>query len=368
MKKFFSFAVITLLFAVACEKTQEFADPIEFNPPTNDEEYADITVNDAETKLKIMSYNVCVSNSGENDWAARRNGGIEMLREYRPDVFGMQECTLYQLEFFADQLAADNYKYIAVSRDTGTEDHNGERTALWYNAGKYDLVDGGTFWLAPKSGQDFPLTPTVGWDAEYRRTTTWAILRDKDSAVEFAVYNTHLEYKNLSSATRGARAREEGLRLMLEHAKTNMRPNRAVFFIGDMNDNYENGLFTFLEEEEVPFISTRQYVVEAYDTYHNHYDELTSAQVSEIEALLHNSYRWNSHTYHGTWERHGQNELVKNSNSINPAENNYHVIDQILGRNIKRVLSFKTIRDKKWESTGLTYVSDHYPIIAEVTF
>ena len=367
MKKLFSFAVIALMALVGCEKTEEFAADIEFNPPTDDSAYADITVNDAETNLKIMSYNVCVSNSGENIWSERRDGGIEMIRKYKPDVFGMQECTLYQLEFFAEQLKADNYKYVAVSRDTGTEDHNGERTALWYNAGRFDLLESGTFWLAEKSNNEFALTPAIGWDAEYRRTCTWAILRDKDSQVEFAVYNTHLEYKNLSSATRGGRAREEGLKLMVEHMKGKMRPNRAVFFLGDMNDNYENGLFECLTTEEIPFLSTRQYVIESYNDYKNNYDNLTSEKIKEYEDLIHNSYRWNSETYHGTWMTHPPNEVVKNTNQIS-SENNYHVIDHIFGRNIKRVLSFRTIRDEKWESTGLLYISDHYPILAEVTF
>ncbi|MDO5497851.1 MAG: endonuclease/exonuclease/phosphatase family protein [Alistipes sp.] len=368
MKKFFSFAAIAMLLSfVGCEKTDEFDNKLEFDPPTNEDAYTDISINDAETSLKIMSYNVCVSSSGENAWADRRAGAIEMLRQYKPDVFGMQECTLYQLEFYASELAADNYKYIAVSRDTGTEDNNGERTALWYNAKKYEVVDSGTFWLAPKSNNEFALVPSKGWDAEYLRICTWAVFREIDSAIEFAVYNTHLEYKNLSSTTRGAVAREQSLKLIIEHMKGKMRPNRAVFVIGDMNDNYENGLFECLENEEVPFLSTRQYVIEAYNDYHNNYENLTDEQIAEYEDLLHNSYRWNSQTYHGTWMTHHENELVANTNEIS-SENNYHVIDHIFGRNLKKVLSFRTIRDQTWETTGLKYISDHYPIIAEVTF
>ena len=98
MKKFFSFAAIAMLLSfVGCEKTDEFDNKLEFDPPTNDDAYTDISINDAETSLKIMSYNVCVSSSGENIWADRRAGAIEMLRQYKPDVLGMQECTLYQL-------------------------------------------------------------------------------------------------------------------------------------------------------------------------------------------------------------------------------------------------------------------------------
>jgi hypothetical protein len=146
-----------------------------------------------------------------------------------------------------------------------------------------------------------------------------------------------------------------------------MRPNRAVFFLGDMNDNYENGLFECLTTEEIPFLSTRQYVIEAYNDYKNNYDNLTSEKIKEYEDLIHNSYRWNSESYHGTWMTHQPNEVVKNTNQIS-SENNVHVIDHIFGRNIKKVLSFRTIRDEEWESTHLKYVSDHYPILAEVTF
>lgn len=368
MKKFFSFAAVAMLFAfVACEKSEEFSDPIEFNPPTDDNAYADIEVYDAETSLKIMSYNVCVSSSGENSWSDRRDGGVEMINEYKPDIIGMQECTLYQLDWFNEKLKPMNYKYIAVSRDTGTEDHNGERCALWYDAGKFDVVESGTFWLAEKSNNEFVTIPTKGWDAEYLRICTWAVLRDKDSSVDFAVYNTHLEYKNASS-TKGAVARKESLELILEHIKGKMRPNRGVFIIGDMNDSYGSEVFDPLLYDENPFISTRQYVIEAKDAYDNYYDELSSAEIEEYEQLLRNSYRWNSHTYHGVWEVHPENEASINSNNIDPTQANYHVIDHIFGRNIKKVISFRTIRDKEWKSTKLKYVSDHYPIMSEVTF
>lgn len=369
MKKFFSFAAVAMLLGfVACEKTEEFSAPIDFNPPTDDNEYVDIEVNDALSKIKIMSYNVCVSSGGENDWAARRDGAIEMIDEYKPDVIGMQECSLYQLEFFAEQLATKNYKYIAVSRDTGTEDNNGERCALIYNASQYEVLESGTFWLAEKSNNEFVTIPTKGWDAEYLRICTWAILRDKDSSVEFAVYNTHLEYKNLSSESRGATARVKGLDLIVEHSKGKMKPNRAVFIIGDMNDSYQSGIFDNLLKEEIPYISTRQYVIDAKDRYDNHYEELSEAQIEEYETLFRESYRWNSHTYHGHWETHPENEVSPNTNNIDPTQDNYHVIDHIFGRNIKQVLSFRTIRDKEWKSTKLTYISDHYPILSEVTF
>ena len=60
---------------------------------------------DSATKeLKVMSYNIRlgVGKDGTNSWQFRAPLTIEMIEDQAPDIFGVQEALIYQVEFIKE--------------------------------------------------------------------------------------------------------------------------------------------------------------------------------------------------------------------------------------------------------------------------
>ena len=171
--------------------------------------------------VTAMSFNIRTGNAkdGTNSWEFRADAVLAMIQDQAPDVLGLQEALLRQAEPLAYFL--DDYKWVGVGRDDGKK--AGEYMAIFYNKRKASLLKWGTFWLS-----ETPDTPSKGWDAEYYRTATWALMKDKRTGRKYFVVNTHLD--NV-----GAQARENGLALILDRiAKLN--PDGLPFLLmGDFN-------------------------------------------------------------------------------------------------------------------------------------
>lgn len=72
-----------------------------------------------------------------------------------------------------------------------------------------------------------PDEPSVGWDAKYPRTATWLFLVDRRSDKAFYIVNTHLDHK-------GAEARRNGLAMVVAKIKE-MNPEVPMILMGDFN-------------------------------------------------------------------------------------------------------------------------------------
>ena len=68
----------------------------------------------SQAQMEIMSYNVRFANEtdGENSWSRRKDYITSQLQFYEPDVMGVQEAVLEQLEDFKDHL--EGYEYVGV--------------------------------------------------------------------------------------------------------------------------------------------------------------------------------------------------------------------------------------------------------------
>lgn len=169
--------------------------------------------------IVVMSYNVRNSNAadGDNAWELRRSATPAMLKAVKPDVFGVQEALPEQEAYILE--TAPSYKSYGIGRNDGVE---GERMSVFYNTRRIALEDCGTWWLS-----ETPDEPSVGWDAKYPRTATWALLKDLRSGREFYFVNTHLDHK-------GAVARREGLAMIVEKIR-GMNPDVPMVLVGDFN-------------------------------------------------------------------------------------------------------------------------------------
>ena len=171
--------------------------------------------------INLLTYNIRFANPDDapNTWDLRKEKVFSLVREAKPDVFGLQEALKIQVSDF--EKAFPGYTRIGVGRDDGKE--SGEYSPLLFNAKKYNLVSSGTFWLSQ--------TPSVagsrGWDAACNRVVTWVQLKDKKSKVLFFVFCTHFDHM-------GEIARRNSADLLL-HVVDSLAGYNPAVVLGDFN-------------------------------------------------------------------------------------------------------------------------------------
>jgi endonuclease/exonuclease/phosphatase family metal-dependent hydrolase len=157
----------------------------------------------ANNVLTVMSFNIrcglCEPPENPHNWKKRKYFVAHLIKTHNPDVIGLQEAELFQVEDLVEML--DDYSWIGVGRDDGKD--KGETTAILFRTARLSLQGQQTLWLSPT-----PLKPSLGWDAKFRRTLTIAKLLDAQSKQFLYVFNTHLDNE-------GETARQESAKLLL---------------------------------------------------------------------------------------------------------------------------------------------------------
>ena len=169
----------------------------------------------------IMSYNIRYDNTWdvENSWTIRRNKVSQILIQYAPSIIGIQEGLLNQVQYIDSCLI--NYDYVGVGRDDGKE--QGEFCAIYFDTTRFTVLNHSTFWLS-----ETPDTISVGWDAALERICTYGLFKDRNTAEEFWVFNTHFDHM-------GAMAREQSSGLILKRIKKINRRSLPLILMGDFN-------------------------------------------------------------------------------------------------------------------------------------
>ncbi len=169
--------------------------------------------------IRAMSFNIRygTANDGRNHWSRRQDLVADTIDRHRPHVLGVQEALEFQLRFLEE--AFPEYRRIGVGRDA---DGGGEHAALFIDAQRFEVVESGTFWLAPESDQPGAL----GWDAALPRVCTWARLRDRVDDSPLLVLNAHFDH-------RGERARLESARMI--GTRVRQEPDTPTLVLGDLN-------------------------------------------------------------------------------------------------------------------------------------
>ena len=172
-------------------------------------------------EVKVISYNIRFVNKkdGANIWQNRAKASPAMIKDYAPDVFGVQEALFSQLEYLDEKLP--QYSFVGVGREDGKK--KGETMAIFYNTRKVRLLDWGTYWLS-----ETPDKPSRGWDADCKRTATWTLMEMKDSGRKFFYVNTHLDH-------RGDIAQQKGLELIVERIAAMNPEGLPMILTGDFN-------------------------------------------------------------------------------------------------------------------------------------
>lgn len=182
--------------------------------------------------------------------------------------------------------------------------NEGEYSAVFYLKDRYDLLDSGTFWLS-----ETPDRPSMGWDAVCKRVCSFACLKNKNTGKSYVHLNSHFDHI-------GVKARENSVKMILEKAAE--YPSLPVVFTADMN------------------------VIEGSEDY---------VQITTTGCLRDTKYlapdTMNCLTYHDTKPKLHQNE----------------VIDYVLINSGFEAKTYKVMT----EGIGGQYVSDHFPIYADLT-
>ena len=173
--------------------------------------------------FRVMSFNIRygTADDGENRWERRSDLVMRVIREYNPDILGMQEV----LKFQADELhaALDGYEFVGVGRDDGRE--KGEFSPIMFRRDVFKLVDHGFLWLSEEPEH----AGSLGWDAALPRLLTWVRLQHRDNPfVEIFAINTHFDH-------RGQKAREESASLVRRTVES--LGGKPVIVMGDFNSS-----------------------------------------------------------------------------------------------------------------------------------
>ncbi len=171
--------------------------------------------------LNFMTYNIrySIKNDPKDNWDSRKETMVKLFNYYQPEVFGIQEGMIHQLEYIKTNL--NDYDYVGVGRENGKD--GGEFNAIFYNTSKLKILKENTFWLSENN------EIKKGWDAGYIRICTYALLETKDSKTKFWVFNTHLDHM-------GPTARDKSVNLILNKIKALNGSNAPLVLMGDLND------------------------------------------------------------------------------------------------------------------------------------
>ena len=180
-----------------------------------------------------MSFNIRygTADDGENRWENRREMVFDVLRDYRPDVVGLQEALRFQI----DQIrkALPEYGEVGVGRDDGKT--KGEYSCILYNLARFRVADSATFWFS-----ETPQVPgSIHWGNVCTRICTWARLVEKKSGRALLVYNVHLDHRSQPS-------REKSVELLAERIQHRKHPEPFVL-TGDFNAGENNPAITYLK-------------------------------------------------------------------------------------------------------------------------
>lgn len=255
--------------------------------------------------LKVMSFNIRLNVASDKENAwTERKQDVADLLNYYHPDY------LGVQEALPEQMkdikaGLKNYDYVGVGRDDGKE--KGEFSAIFYDTERLQVVKSGTFWLS-----ETPEKPSRGWDAALNRICTYAIFKDKKSKKEFLALNLHFDHI-------GNVARVKSSELILKKIKEINPKNLPVTLSGDFN----------LTDDSEPIKILSQNLDDSF--YHS---------------------KTKPYGPKGTFTGFNVNETPKDR------------IDYIFVKGFK-IKSQRHINDRR---DNLLYPSDHFPVLAELSF
>lgn len=260
--------------------------------------------------FRIMQFNIlqgwdsCHKNETKGyEWEKRREAVAKMIEKRHPDIICIQEARKGQCAFL--QKRFPEYRQVLYPKD-GVITNGGQRNLIMYRTDKFKCVKKKVFWFS-----ETPHKASFSWDATTPKLTLMAQLKPCKTVgkrKKFWVYCTHF-------FPRGDVGKQKCSDMILESMRKEVGEKAPVLFCGDLNlrylDNRLDTLLTYLKDAAV------------------------TAEVTDgPEKITYNGFR----------------------------EKNQKALDHIYGRNVL----FRTYKVDQSPDYGIRWVSDHYPLYADV--
>jgi endonuclease/exonuclease/phosphatase family metal-dependent hydrolase len=186
----------------------------------------------AQIQLDVMTFNIRTSliPDGENGWEYRKELVAKTIRDFAPDVIGMQEAITEQIDYLSSSLP--EYRWLGIDRRLNGGQGLSEHTPIFYRHDELAPIESGNFWLTDTP--DRPPAPSNGTRRRGRgggRIVTWARFHHLATGRAVYVFNTHL-------SLRRGQGQIDSINLILE--RIGALPNdAAVIALGDFNNSGE---------------------------------------------------------------------------------------------------------------------------------
>ncbi len=152
------------------------------------------------SELRVMSFNIRYGTApdGGNAWLNRREFLLDTIKDFDPDLLGMQECLAAQADFL--RAALPRYGFVGVGREDGGQE--GEMCAIFFRAERFRKIAEGHFWLSDTPRE----IGSRSWDSALPRIASWVRLQARaDSLREFCFLNTHFDHVGAEARLNSAR-------------------------------------------------------------------------------------------------------------------------------------------------------------------
>jgi endonuclease/exonuclease/phosphatase family metal-dependent hydrolase len=173
-------------------------------------------------ELRVMSFNIRlgVANDGENRWDLRKELVVKTIREYNPDLLGLQEVFPMQEEYLRENLP----EFAYYGRSRLVDPKQGEACSVMFKKDRFAVTEKTTFWLSET--QSVP--GSKSWDSSLPRIANMVKLSDQYPGGKTLTFiNTHFDH-------RGKIAREAAAKIIKTRVNDFKKGTRVVI-AGDFN-------------------------------------------------------------------------------------------------------------------------------------
>lgn len=187
--------------------------------------------------VTVMTYNIFHDGAdpgrGILPWSERRDAVVAMIRGRSPDVVGLQEAEVWQVEWLLDEMP----EYEAVARgpyaDAGVLD--AETVAVLFQRERFALQESGHFWYSESPDQPGSYGSAAFGGTAFPRMATWVRLVERDTPQEsgFYVFNTHFVADE--HADDAQLARFKSAELLAERIADRAHRDAPFLVTGDLN-------------------------------------------------------------------------------------------------------------------------------------
>lgn len=177
-------------------------------------------------EMRVMSFNIRYYNNNvdkENGWDNRRQALPAMLDDVRPAVAGLQECSLIQKDYIIGECPRYKTLEFAIKRgEAGLKPHAYIDPVI-YDSTRVRVVEWGAFWLS-----ETPEEHSQSWGSKEPRTALWVHFKPIGRGKDFIFINTHLDHVS-------PEARQRGLDVILDRMAEINEKGLPMVMVGDLN-------------------------------------------------------------------------------------------------------------------------------------